>query len=165
MDHKLTHIDKDGAISMVDVSEKKDTHRRTIYEIVVYLSKDTFEQLQNNALPKGDALNTAKVAGILGAKNTPYLIPLCHPLSLSYIDVRFYPDKENFSIRIEAEVHATAKTGGEIEAMVAAHMAAITIYDMCKALQKDIVISNGRLLYKSGGKSGIYLNESQTGRK
>ncbi len=155
----LTHINENGEISMVDVSLKQDTSRRAVYEIEVYLSQKTFDMLKNKALPKGDALNSAKVAGILAAKNTPLLIPLCHPLFLSYIDISFFPNEEDFSIKIQAEVRSTSKTGVEIEAMVAAHVAAITIYDMCKAVQKDILISNGRLLYKSGGKSGTYKVE------
>jgi len=158
MEHKLTHVLDDGSITMVDVSEKKDTMRRAIYEIVIKLSETTYNLLKKNGLPKGDVLNTAKIAGILAAKNTPYLIPLTHPLPLTYLDVRFYLNDQEFSVRIEAEARTTAKTGVEIEAMVAAHIAAITIYDMCKAVQKDILISEGRLIYKSGGKSGEYIS-------
>lgn len=156
MTDKLTHILEDGSISMVDVSEKQDTARIAVYEIFVNLSKTTYNLLKKNGLPKGDALNTAKVAGILAAKNTSHLIPLTHPLPLTYLDVKFYLNDQDFSIRIEAEARTTAKTGVEIEAMVAAHIAAITIHDMCKAVQKDILISNGKLIYKSGGKSGEY---------
>ncbi|WP_461833438.1 cyclic pyranopterin monophosphate synthase MoaC [Desulfothermus sp.] len=156
MEHKLTHVLDDGSITMVDVSKKKDTRRIAIYEIVINLSETTYNLLKKNSLPKGDVLNTAKVAGILAAKNTPHLIPLTHPLPLTYLDVRFYLNDQEFSIRIEAEARTTAKTGVEIEAMVAAHIAAITIHDMCKSVQKDILISEGKLVYKSGGKSGEY---------
>ncbi len=152
----LTHIKEDGSISMVDVSMKRETPRKAIYEIEIFFSQNTYNLIKQQGLPKGDVLNTAKVAGILAAKNTPLLIPLCHPLPLTYIDVRFYLQDEDFSIKVESEVRTTSKTGVEIEAMVAAHIAAMTIYDMCKAVQKDIVISNGRLIFKSGGKSGTY---------
>jgi len=160
MERKLTHVLDDGSITMVDVSKKKDTPRKAIYEIVINLSEATYNLLKKNSLPKGDVLNTAKVAGILAAKNTPYLIPLTHPLPLTYLDVRFYLNDQEFSVRIEAEARTTAKTGVEIEAMVAAHIAAITIYDMCKAVQKDILISEGKLVYKSGGKSGEYISNA-----
>lgn len=160
MERKLTHVLDDGSITMVDVSKKKDTPRKAIYEIVINLSEATYNLLKKNGLPKGDVLNTAKVAGILAAKNTPYLIPLTHPLPLTYLDVRFYLNDQEFSVRIEAEARTTAKTGVEIEAMVAAHIAAITIYDMCKAVQKDILISEGKLVYKSGGKSGEYISNA-----
>ncbi|GAB6163158.1 cyclic pyranopterin monophosphate synthase MoaC [Desulfothermus naphthae] len=160
MERKLTHVLDDGSITMVDVSKKKDTPRKAIYEIVINLSEATYNLLKKNSLPKGDVLNTAKVAGILAAKNTPYLIPLAHPLPLTYLDVRFYLNDQEFSVRIEAEARTTAKTGVEIEAMVAAHIAAITIYDMCKAVQKDILISEGKLVYKSGGKSGEYISNA-----
>lgn len=162
MGEQFTHIEKDGSIKMVDISEKQESVRVAIYTVDVILSENTFNLLKQNALPKGDALNTAKIAGILGAKKTSSLIPLCHPIPLTHIDIRFYPDEDNHLITIEAEAKTTSKTGVEIEAMVAAHIAAITIYDMCKAVQKDVVISNGRLKFKSGGKSGTYkLNKSQ----
>jgi cyclic pyranopterin phosphate synthase len=153
---KLTHIDETGSATMVDVGAKDTTMRRAVAEAVVRLSPETFALLQENALPKGDALNTAKIAGILAAKKTSDLIPLCHPLPLSYVDVRFAPDEASSSVRIEAEARTASQTGVEMEALTAVQVAALTIYDMCKAVQKDILIDGCRLLHKSGGKSGDY---------
>lgn len=162
MGQEFTHISSDGSVEMVDVSSKKDSVRIAIYKIEVIVSKSTYELLKQKALPKGDALNTAKIAGILAAKKTSSLIPLCHPIPLTHVDITFKLDDKNHKITIEATSKTTSKTGVEIEAMVAAHIAAITIYDMCKAVQKDVVISNGCLKYKSGGKSGTYqLKEPQ----
>ncbi len=156
MDRALSHIGEDGSICMVDVGEKSETQRRAVYEIYVELSPDTLDLLKKKALPKGDVLVTAKVAGILAAKHTSLVIPLCHPLPLSFIDIRFFINHSRYEIRVESEVCTTARTGVEMEAMMAAHIAALTIYDMCKAVQKDIQITRGRLVYKSGGKSGEY---------
>ncbi len=153
---KLTHIDEAGDARMVDVGEKAHSKRIAIAETTVVLSRETFDMLQENALPKGDALATAKIAGILAAKQTHALIPMCHPLPLSYVDVRFAPDAASASIRIEAESRTTGQTGVEMEALMAAQVAALTVYDMCKAVQKDILITGCRLLHKSGGKSGTY---------
>lgn len=156
MGGKLTHIDEAGDARMVDVGEKNFTKRIAIAETTVVLSAQTFAMLQENALPKGDALATAKIAGILAAKQTFALIPMCHPLPLSYLDVRFTPVAAESKIIIEAESRTTSQTGVEMEALMAAQVAALTIYDMCKAVQKDIVITGCRLLHKSGGKSGVY---------
>ncbi|OEU71387.1 MAG: molybdenum cofactor biosynthesis protein C [Desulfovibrio sp. S3730MH75] len=153
---EFSHLDTDGNAVMVDVSPKKDTFRKAIAKGKVLLKKETFELLQKKALPKGDVLNTAKIAGIMGAKETHRLIPLCHPLAISYVDVRFNIDAENTLIEIESEVRTTGKTGIEMEAIIAVQVAAATIYDMCKAVQKDIVITDCRLVYKEGGKSGIF---------
>ena len=156
---KLTHIKEDGSVQMVDVGHKSPTERKAVYRAKVFFSKETFELIQNNALPKGDVLTTAKIAGIQAAKMTPHLIPMCHPIFLSHMDIRFYPDPSTHSITIEAEAKTTAQTGVEMEAMVGAMVAAMTIYDMCKAVQKDIIITDCKLLYKSGGKSGTYCSE------
>ncbi|WP_031483816.1 cyclic pyranopterin monophosphate synthase MoaC [Maridesulfovibrio frigidus] len=153
---EFSHLDTDGNAVMVDVSPKKDTFRKAIAKGKVLLNMETFELLQKKALPKGDVLNTAKIAGIMGAKETHRLIPLCHPLAISYVDVRFNIDAENTLIEIESEVRTTGKTGIEMEAIIAVQIAAATIYDMCKAVQKDIVITDCRLVYKEGGKSGIF---------
>ncbi len=112
--------------------------------------------LLENALPKGDVLTTAKIAGIQASKRTHDLIPMCHPLPITYSDVRFAVDGEASTIEVEAEVRTTAKTGVEMEALIGAQVAAATIYDMCKAVQKDIVIDGCRLMFKSGGKSGTF---------
>ncbi len=156
---EFSHLDADGNAVMVDVSAKKDTIRKAVAKGKVLLNQKTFEMLQKNALPKGDALNTAKIAGIMGAKETHRLIPLCHPLAISYVDVRFNVDDKNYLIEIEAEARTTGKTGIEMEALIAVQIAAATIYDMCKAVQKDVVITDCRLVYKEGGKSGIFNAE------
>lgn len=156
---ELSHLDANGNISMVDVGAKQDTRRVAIVRTVVELSHSTFDLLQQKALPKGDVLTTAKVAGIMAAKHTANLIPLCHPLALSYVDVRFTPNAETATIAIEAETRCSGQTGVEMEALVAAQVAAMTIYDMCKAVQRDIVIRDCRLVHKSGGKSGVFNAE------
>ncbi|BBD07964.1 cyclic pyranopterin monophosphate synthase MoaC [Desulfovibrio ferrophilus] len=156
MGDKLTHIDASGNARMVDVGDKASTRRVAIAEVWVKLSSKTYALLVGGALPKGDALGTAKVAGILAAKSTHQLIPMCHPLALSYVDVRFEPDEATCSLRIEAESRTAGPTGVEMEALTAVQVAALTVYDMCKAVQKDIVIEGCRLLHKSGGKSGTY---------
>ena len=152
-------MDSDGNARMVDVSGKTDTLRTAIVRCLVRLSPETMALLKSDALPKGDVLTTAKIAGVQAAKRTADLIPMCHPLPISSIDVRFKVMDQDSTIEIEAEVRTTYKTGVEMEALVAAQMAAATIYDMCKAVQKDIVIDNCRLVYKSGGKSGTFQAE------
>lgn len=153
---KLTHLDRDGSVLMVDVGQKPDSRRRAVVKSEVFLSRQTFSLLKDQALPKGDVLVTAKIAGISAAKETSRLIPLCHPLFLSFVDVRFHLDEPGSRIIVEAEARTTSSTGVEMEALVAAQVASMTIYDMCKAVQKDIVISNCRLVHKSGGRSGSY---------
>lgn len=156
MDANFSHIASDGSIAMVDVGHKSSTQRVAIVEAIVDMNAHTLELLQQAALPKGDVLTTAKIAGILAAKRTAELIPLCHPLPLSYADVRFTVISSPPSLRIEAEARTTDRTGVEMEALIAAQIAAATVYDMCKAVQKDIVIRHVRLLFKSGGKSGTF---------
>jgi len=154
----FTHIDAEGHTRMVDVGGKSKTRRLAIAGGEVRLSPETMRLLSAAALPKGDALATAKIAGIMAAKRTADLIPLCHPLPLAFADVRFVVDTATAIVHIEAEASTTAETGVEMEALTAASVAALTIYDMCKAVQKDIVISEIRLLYKSGGKSGTFVS-------
>lgn len=156
---RLTHVDDQGTLGMVDVGSKEETQRRAVFQTTVLLSANTFRLIQEQGLPKGDVLTTAKIAGIQAAKKTSELIPLCHPLFLSHIDIVFVPDATENSIRIQAEARTTAPTGVEMEALVAAQVAAMTVYDMCKAVQRDIVITNCRLLHKSGGQSGTYDEE------
>jgi len=158
MSDALTHIDDQGRTRMVDVGAKAKTRRVAIAAAEVRLSPKTMHLLAMAALPKGDALTTAKIAGILAAKCTDSLIPLCHPLPLAYADVRFEVDEAAAIVHIEAEASTTAETGVEMEALTAASVAALTIYDMCKAVQKDIVLGEIRLLYKAGGKSGTYVS-------
>ena len=159
MDQKLTHIDEAGNVVMVDVGDKADTRRRAVVRARVVLNANTFDLLARGALPKGDVLTTAKVAGIMAAKRTWELIPMCHPIFLSKVDVRLTPVAADHAIEIEAEARTTGPTGVEMEALMAAQVAAMTIYDMCKAVQRDILITDCRLTHKSGGKSGEFNAE------
>lgn len=156
MDQKLTHIDDTGNVVMVDVGDKADTKRRAVVRARVLLNAATFELLTRNALPKGDVLTTAKVAGIMAAKRTWELIPMCHPIFVSKVDVQLTPVAADCAIDIEAEARTTGPTGVEMEALMAAQVAAMTVYDMCKAVQRDIRITDCRLTHKSGGKSGEF---------
>ncbi len=155
-EQKLTHLDSDGSVMMVDVGHKPETSRKAMVRSHVLLSPRTFAMLKDKAIPKGDVLVAAKIAGISAAKETSRLIPLCHPIFLSFVDVRFWLEDTESRIIVEAEARTTSSTGVEMEALVAAQVACMTIYDMCKAVQKDIVIDNCRLIHKSGGRSGVY---------
>ncbi len=157
---QFSHMNQDGSITMVDVSRKDNSQRVAIVRACIDLSADTITLLHQAALPKGDVLTTAKLAGILAAKRTADLIPLCHPLSLAYVDIRFAI--RDYGLELEAEARTTGPTGVEMEALVAAQMAAATVYDMCKAVQKDIVVRDVRLVYKSGGKSGTFCAPDYT---
>lgn len=152
----FSHMTEDGSVTMVDVGAKAPTQRTAIVRSVVEVNENTLDLLKHRALPKGDVLTTAKIAGIMAAKRTADLIPMCHPLAISYADVRFAVVDAPPSIELEAEVRTTGQTGVEMEAMVAAQVAGLTIYDMCKAVQKDIVLRDCRLVFKSGGKSGTF---------
>ncbi|WP_353119063.1 cyclic pyranopterin monophosphate synthase MoaC [Nitratidesulfovibrio sp.] len=155
----FSHMTEDGSVTMVDVGAKAPTQRTAIVRAVVEVNENTLHLLKHRALPKGDVLTTAKIAGIMAAKRTADLIPMCHPLAISYADVRFVVVDAPPSIELEAEVRTTGQTGVEMEAMVAAQVAGLTIYDMCKAVQKDIVLRDCRLVFKSGGKSGTFRAE------
>lgn len=152
MADKLSHYDKSGRVRMVDVSEKSLTDRRAVASVLVKMSPRTLRAIRRN--PKGDPLEIARVAGIAAAKRTSELIPLCHPLLLSHIDVDAQLCKNG--ILISSTIRTTGPTGVEMEAMTAAAVAALTVYDMCKALDRGIEITRLRLLEKSGGKSGAY---------
>lgn len=141
---------------MVDVSGKETTERSAAAEAVVRLSADAYAALKAGTLKKGDALGVARVAGIMAAKRTGDLIPLCHPLPIAGVTVMFDLDDDAATVRIEATVKVTARTGVEMEALTAASLAALTIYDMCKAVDKGIIIERVRLLEKHGGKSGDF---------
>lgn len=156
MSEGFSHIDAQGEARMVDVGGKEDTRRVARAGCTVRLAPSTLALLRDKALPKGDALAAAKIAGVLAAKQTSHLIPLCHPLALSYVDVIFAVDEADSAIHVTAEARTTGPTGVEMEALTAASVAALSIYDMCKAVQKDVVIDNLRLLFKSGGKSGTF---------
>lgn len=153
---KLTHTDNEGKAKMVDVSEKMVTKRIAESRCKVYLSKEAFEAIVQNKIQKGDVLAVARVAGIMGAKKTSELIPLCHNIPIDTVDIDFVLDENQFAIEILAKAVTTFKTGIEMESLTAVTIAALTIFDMCKAVDKSITISNVELIYKSGGKSGIY---------
>jgi cyclic pyranopterin phosphate synthase len=156
--NKLTHVDAKGRARMVDVSEKNATSRRAVAESYIRLSRTTLALLRKGKLPKGNALETARLAGILAAKRTPYLIPLCHPLLLTHVDVEAKP--RGNGVRFLATVSCLGSTGVEMEALTAASVAALTLYDMVKAVEKGATIDTIRLLEKSGGKSGLYRRKS-----
>ncbi|CAM4111211.1 cyclic pyranopterin monophosphate synthase MoaC [Vibrio neonatus] len=153
---ELTHINQNGEANMVDVSAKADTVREARAEAIVTMSEQTLSLILSGEHHKGDVFATARIAGIQAAKKTWDLIPLCHPLLLSKVEVQLTPLLESNQVRIESVCKLAGKTGVEMEALTAASVAALTIYDMCKAVQKDIVISQVRLLEKSGGKSGHF---------
>lgn len=159
MGKDFSHLDAEGRARMVDVSGKDESVRVAKVRAEVQLNAETMRLLVQKALPKGEVLGTARIAGILAAKRTFELIPLCHPLPLDFADVSFDIDEAAGLVRIEAEARTSARTGVEMEALIAAQVAAATIYDMCKAVQKDIRITNCRLVFKSGGKSGLFQAE------
>lgn len=151
---KLTHIDEHGKARMVDVSAKPESIRSASAQALVLLSSELVERIRSNTIEKGDVLAVARVAGVMAAKRTAEIIPLCHPLSLTHADVQFEFVPEG--LRIVATASVVARTGVEMEALVAATAAALTVYDMCKAVQKDITITDICLVEKTGGRTGEY---------
>lgn len=156
---ELTHIDSDGQVRMVDVTDKDTTDRRAVASGKIFMSQQTFTAISKNRIKKGNVLETARIAGIMAAKQTSALIPMCHPVSISHAKVDFFPDESTCTIGIRSEVRVKSSTGVEMEALSAVSVAALTIYDMCKALDREMVISDIRLDEKSGGKSGEYKRE------
>ena len=156
MPGRLTHFDKDGKALMVDVGAKQATKREALAAGEVRMRPTTLARILDRQVEKGDVLGVARLAGIMGAKQTASLIPLCHPLSLDSVEVDFDWDTQQGILRIGALAKVTGKTGVEMEAMTAVSIAALTIYDMCKAVDKEMVIGEIRLLKKSGGKSGHF---------
>ncbi|NUN64508.1 cyclic pyranopterin monophosphate synthase MoaC [Pseudanabaena biceps] len=152
----LTHLDQSGNAQMVDVTQKPQTVRRAIASCEISMRTTTLDAIQAGNTTKGDVLGTARLAGIMAAKQTHNLIPMCHSLNLTSVDVKISLDENIPGYLIEAEVKTKAETGVEMEAMTAASVTALTIYDMAKALEKTMVISNVRLIHKSGGKSGSF---------
>ena len=148
---KLSHLDEHGKIKMVDVSDKSITTRVAVASAKVSLNIETLKILQSNTNPKGNPLEIARIAGIMAAKKTAELIPLCHQINLSKVDV--VVEIKDYGVRLEAEAKTSSQTGVEMEALTAVSVAALTIYDMCKAVQKDIVITEIQLESKTGGKS------------
>lgn len=155
----FTHLDEKGGVRMVDVGDKDDTRRTAVARGTVKMSGKPFEALQKGEVKKGNVLETARIAGIMAAKKTWDLVPMCHPLNITHAGIQFTMDAENRLIIIEAGVSTTGKTGVEMEAITAVAVAAITIYDMCKSYDKSMVIADIRLVEKTGGKSGVYRLE------
>lgn len=156
---KLTHIDASGRPKMVDVSEKPDTQREAVAKGTVRMQAATFDLLKGGKMPKGNVLAVAQLAGIMAAKQTPHIIPLCHPVLIGDIKVEFNLDERNSAVEITTTVKSTGKTGVEMEALTATAVAALTIYDMGKAVDRGMKIDNIRLVRKSGGKSGEIILE------
>jgi cyclic pyranopterin phosphate synthase len=155
----FTHFNDEGRSRMVDVTDKAQTLRSATAACTVYVNSETFRAIMEGGIKKGDVLGVAQVAGIMGAKRTPDIIPMCHPIAITGADIDFTTNAEEATIGITATVKCKGETGVEMEAMTAVSVAALTIYDMCKAVQRDIRIGDVRLLRKSGGKSGEFSNE------
>ena len=153
---ELTHFDRDGKARMVDVTDKAASERVAVAAGAVYLRPETLALIQDGGVKKGDVLSVARLAGIMGAKRTPDLIPLCHPLALTSVTLDLSLDPERNAVDITATCKVAGKTGVEMEAMTAVAVAALTVYDMCKAVDRGITIGDIRLTHKSGGKSGVY---------
>ena len=153
---KLTHFDKKGRAKMVDVSKKTETMREAIVRGSIFMDPNTFKKMMSGEISKGDVFAVAKVAGIMAAKKTSDIIPMCHPLNLSHVEMNFYPVERESRIDIEACVRIKARTGVEMEGLVAVATAGLTIYDMCKAIDRGMVLSDIHLVMKKGGRSGTY---------
>lgn len=159
MQNKFTHINQDGKANMVDVTAKNITERQAIAEAYIEMNAETLALILAGNHHKGDVFATARIAGIMAAKKTSDIIPLCHPLALTKVEVELTAEPELNRVRIQSLCKLSGKTGVEMEALTAASVAALTIYDMCKAMQKDMVITQVKLLEKSGGKSGLFKAE------
>jgi cyclic pyranopterin monophosphate synthase len=159
----LTHLDEQGRARMVDVGAKDVTDRRAVARARLVTNPETLQKILDGSIPKGDVLAVARTAGIMAAKRTPDLIPLCHPLPLSSVEVSFEAGAVPGTLEIEARVSVSARTGAEMEAMTAAAVAGLTVYDMCKAVDKTMTLTDLRLVAKSGGKSGDFRREEKDG--
>ena len=157
----LSHLDQSGAVRMVDVGAKSETERVAVAKGLVRMLPETLTLIKENAMGKGDVLSAARIAGVFGAKSTAQLIPLCHPIPLDAVEVEFELDEKDSVVEIVGIAKTTAKTGVEMEALTAVSVAALTVYDMCKAVDKGITIDKVRLLRKSGGRSGEYVADSE----
>ncbi len=157
----FTHLDDKGRVRMVDVTDKQPTVRVAVAGGTVMLKPETLKMIGDQKVKKGNVLETARIAGIMAAKKTSEIIPMCHPLNLTHVQVDFEPDETNHCIDIEASVRTIDQTGVEMEALTAVVAAALTIYDMCKSYDREMTISSIRLLEKSGGKSGTFKREPE----
>jgi cyclic pyranopterin phosphate synthase len=161
---RLSHLDRLGQARMVDIGAKDETIREAIARGFVALRPETVRLIQEHSIPKGDVYAAARVAGIMAAKRVHELIPLCHTLLLTAADIGFRAGRSPSGVHIESRVSTTGRTGAEMEALTAVSMAALTIYDMCKAVDKDMVIGDVRLVYKAGGRSGTYRRRGEGSR-
>ena len=152
----FTHFNEQGRAKMVDVGEKPFSIRTAVAAARVLVNENTFALIKTGGMKKGDVLTVAQIAGVMGAKRTPDIIPMCHPILIDGIDLKLYLDEERKSVEIEAAVSCDGRTGVEMEALTAVSTAALTVYDMCKAVQKDMVITDIRLLKKTGGVHGDF---------
>lgn len=157
---ELTHIDDKGRVRMVDVTEKKPSQRTAVAQAMVHMTEETFQRIVSGAVSKGNVLETARIAGVMAAKKTADLIPMCHPLNLTHVQVDFFPDAAVHAIRIKGTARIVDQTGIEMEALTAVSVAALTLYDMCKAIDKAMTITDICLLKKSGGKSGSFTRDT-----
>ena len=155
----FTHFNEQGRAKMVDVGEKPISQRVAVAGARVLVNENTFSLIKSGGMKKGDVLTVAQIAGVMGAKRTPDIIPMCHPILMDGINLELSLDEERLSVEIKAEVRCDGRTGVEMEALSAVSIAALTVYDMCKAVQKDMVISNIRLISKTGGVHGDYYRE------
>jgi len=156
---KLTHLDSEGRARMVDVTEKNITHRVAAARGTVFMRPETLDLILENKVEKGDVFAVARVAGIMAAKKTPELIPMCHPLNITSVEIFLTPKKEPARVEIDAVVKVSGQTGVEMEAMTAVSACGLTIYDMCKAVDREMSIGEIRLVKKSGGKSGTFIRK------
>ncbi|MCL2628490.1 MAG: cyclic pyranopterin monophosphate synthase MoaC [Oscillospiraceae bacterium] len=156
---ELSHFNNEKHAKMVDVSDKEATLREAVAVCTVFVNAEVFELITSGTTKKGDVLAVAQIAGVMAAKRTPDIIPMCHPVNITGVDISFTPDKQQCAINIKATVRCMGVTGVEMEALTVVSAAALTIYDMCKAVQKDIEIGSIKLVRKSGGTSGEYINE------
>ncbi len=156
INNKLTHFDDNGDPAMVDINEKENTVRVAIATGKVTMNSETLQKILDIKIKKGDVFNVAKLAGIMAAKKTDQLIPLCHSIPLSYVKIDLEPDIKNSCVKIKAEASLEGKTGVEMEAFTAVSVASLTIYDMCKSVDREMIISDIKLIHKSGGKSGEF---------
>ncbi len=156
INNDFTHFNEKGKAYMVDVGDKSDTNRVAVASAKVFVNKKTFDLIKTGGMKKGDVLTVAQVAGIMGAKKTSTLIPMCHPININGIDMNIELNEKDISVDIEAKIKCSGKTGVEMESLTACAISALTVYDMCKAVQRDIVISDIKLMHKSGGASGDF---------
>ena len=157
----FTHFNEQGRAKMVDVGEKPVSQRVAVAAARVLVNEQTFSLIRSGGMKKGDVLTVAQIAGVMGAKRTPDLIPMCHPILMDGIDLQLQLDESRLSVEIQATVRCDGRTGVEMEALTAVSTAALTVYDMCKAVQKDMTITEIRLLSKTGGVHGDYYREEQ----